>query len=447
MGFFLTILYLVTAYLGPSTIFGPLAAAHIELILAALVLFVSLPTLGGGESFLGKTPQSLALVGLALTVLVSVLMTGWAGGATQAFLLFIPNAFAYFLVCLHCDSKKKLQVLILMLLFICLFIIAHGYNDLRHGLIQSPYLFAQKSDAGEWFYRLKGLDFISDPNDFAQVLVCVTPLVFIFWKSKKMIRNFFFVVLPVCALLFGSFLTHSRGSVLGILAMTVVAARRKVGTVVSLLMAGALFAAASALQFTGGREISADAGSGRMDAWAFGLQLLRAHPFIGVGYGRFTEYYFITAHNSIVVCAAELGFIGLFFWSLFLFPTMRDALALASPTQVSDGELLVPAKELFPMGAEKAVDVIDKTEVNRLGRLMVLSLTGFLVTSWFLSRAYSMTLFLLGGIVEVIYEMALRRQMVSARMPMARTLRYSVLFAFGLLVLVYIVLRSGNLLR
>ena len=130
MGFALTILYLVTNYLTPVTLFGPLAQYRIELILAALILLVSLPKLPG--SFIFKTPQSLALIGLAIAATLSVLIgVHWAGGAVKAFLDFIPNAFAFFLVCLHCNSKRKLQALVAMLLFVCLFVIARGCIDLR----------------------------------------------------------------------------------------------------------------------------------------------------------------------------------------------------------------------------------------------------------------------------------------------------------------------------
>ena len=112
MGFVLSILYFITYYLTPATIFGPLAAYRIELILAVLVLVVSLPALI--KSFVLKTPQSLALIGLTFAVILSVLIgERWPGGSLTAFLNFIPNAFAYFLVCLHCNSKRKLQVLVL----------------------------------------------------------------------------------------------------------------------------------------------------------------------------------------------------------------------------------------------------------------------------------------------------------------------------------------------
>ena len=128
MGFILTIFYLVVSYLTPVALFGHLAVFRIELILAAVVFLVSLPALS--KSFILKSPQSLALIGLALAVFMSVLIAvRWPGGAVYAFLGFLPSAFAYFLVCLHCDSKKKLQVLVLMLLFVCLFVIAHGCNE------------------------------------------------------------------------------------------------------------------------------------------------------------------------------------------------------------------------------------------------------------------------------------------------------------------------------
>jgi hypothetical protein len=465
MGFVLTIFYLVTYYLTPTTIFGPLAPFRVELILAALALFVSLPALP--KSIILRTPQTLALIGLAFAVLCSVLVgMRWAGGALNAFLEFIPNAFAYFLVCLHCNSKKKLQIVVLMLLFVCLFVVAHGYIDLIHGVpkgappqtgdngsldmnwwnIQHPYLFAMRSDAGEWFYRLRGLGGISDPNDFGQLVVCVIPLMFIFWRANKMIRNLFCVILPVCVLFFGVYLTHSRGALLALMAVAIMAMRRRIGTLPALLVAGGLFVAASALHFTGGREISANAGSDRTGLWGAGLQMLKAHPLFGVGFGNFADSAGLTAHNSIVVCAGELGIFGLYFWSLFLFPTVRDALMIASPAKVSEGEPITVEEGPFAQSAGK-IEALDKAEINRLGRLAVLSLTGFLVAGLFLSRAYVLTLFLLGGIAEVVFEMGLRRGMIAPRLRLTRVLLYAGGLAISLVVLMYIMIRILNLMH
>ena len=465
MGFVLSILYFATSYLTPGVVFGPLAQYRVELILAALIFFVSLPKLS--RSFISKTPQSIALPGLAIAVLLSVLVAErWAGGAVQAMQRFIPMAYGYFLVCLHCNTKRKLQVVVLMLLFVCLFVIAHGGFDLLHGVgtgpvqagwndrvdawngtqwsMEHPYIFFAGSESGlSWLFRLKGLGMIGDPNDFGQLIVCEIPLVFIFWRPKRILLNIAFVLLPVSALLLGVYLTHSRGALLALIAMAVVFGQRRIGTVPSLLLAGGLFAGAMALNFTGGRQISAASGIDRTDLWGAGLQLLKSHPFFGVGLGSMADYAGLTAHNSLVVCAAELGLVGLYFWCLFLFPTIRDALAVSSPAKLSEGQQIIPEDGLFPATTTK-VEVIVKAEVNRLGRLVVLSLTGFLVAGWFLSRAFVMTFFLLGGLVEVVYELALQRGMIAPRMRLGRVLPYAGVFAISLILLMYVMLLILN---
>jgi hypothetical protein len=465
MGFVLSILYFVTDYLTPATLFGPLAPYRIELILAVLVFFVSLPKLS--KSFILKTPQSLALIGLTFAAFMSVLVgVRWAGGAVQALLGFIPNAFGYFLVCLHCNTKRKLQVLVLMLLFVCLFVIAKGSADLLRGIPESvssvspamgsgglsawnmehPYLLVMRSDMGEEFYRLRGLGLINDPNDFGQLLVCVIPLVFIFWRAKKTIQNTAFVMVPVIALLFGVYLTHSRGALVALMAVAIVAARRRIGTLPALLVAGGLFAGAMALHFTGGRAISAEGGADRTELWSESMQLLKAHPLFGVGAGNLPDYLGHTAHNSLMVCAAELGLVGLYFWCLFLFPTVRDALVVSSQVNLSDGVPMATEDELYAQPVVKPGE-IDSAEVSRLGQLVVLSLTGFLVAGWFLSRAFVMTLFMLGGMAEVVYEMALQRGMIAPRLRLARVLPYAGVLAVALLVLMYILLRIVNLMH
>ncbi|MGA1983719.1 MAG: O-antigen ligase family protein [Acidobacteriaceae bacterium] len=453
MGFVLSILYFITYYLTPAVIFGPLTAYRVELILAALVMLVSLPAFLG--SFIGKTSQTLALIGLAFSVLMSVFVgQDWAGGGVNAFLAFIPNAFAYFLVCLHCNSKRRLQLIVLMLLFVCLFVIAQGSIDLLRAAppafalqpwMGSPYILPEGVGKSEWIFRLRGLGEINDPNDFGQLTVCVMPLVFIFWRKRAALRNSVFVLLPLCALLAGAFLTHSRGAMLAILAMVIVAMRRRIGTLPSLLIAGGMFVSAMALNFTGGRDISASAGSDRTSLWGAGLEMLKSHPLFGVGYNNFADYAGLTAHNSVVVCAAELGLVGLCFWALFLFSTVRDALVIASPAKVSEGEPIIPEKNPVP-GARK-IEALDKAEINRLGQLMVLSLTGFLVSGWFLSRSFVLTLFLLGGMVEAIFEMALRRGMIFPRLPLRRVVLYTGGLAASLVVFTYIFLRVANLSR
>jgi len=466
MGFVLSVLYFVAYYLTPKVIFGPLAAYRIELLLAALIAVVSLPKLLASIPL--RTPQSLALIGLALAVLLSVIVGArWLGGAVDAFLLFIPNAFGYFLVCLHFNSKRRLQVLAIMLFSVCLFVIVQGVWELHRGtpvngppLVEDtgrvdrqlwgadyPYLLPMKNDAGEWFYRLEGEGEIDDPNDFGQLTVCVIPLMFLFWRPKKKLWNLACVLLPVSVLLAGVFLTRSRGALVALAVLALLAARRRIGTVAAVVLSGGLFAAFMALQFTGGREISANAGSDRTSLWGDSLQLLKVHPIFGVGFGNLHDYLGLTAHNSVAVCLAELGLFGLFFWSLFLFPTLRDALTVASPAKVTAGQPVVVETQPFPGPVKKEDDVITDSEINSFGRLMVLSLAGYLVAGFFLSRAFVMTLFLLGGVAEVFYSLALDRKMIGPRLKLGRVAMYSAMLAASCVGVLYIVVRAANVMR
>jgi O-antigen ligase len=463
MGLAISILYLVTYYLTPYTVFGELAAYRIELILAFLVVLFSIPALM--KTFVFRIPQSLALLGLAFAVPVSIVAgERWFGGALDGFLDFIPNAFAFFLVCLHFRTKRRLQMLVAMLMFVCFFVIVRGYMAKLHGFPAdltrqpgfegSPYLLAMSNNAGVWFYRLRGLGEIHDPNDFAQLLVSVIPLTFIFWRSRRFFTNVLFVLLPVCGLLFGVFLTHSRGALLALMAIVVVAIRPKIGTFPSAILAAGLYAVAKVFQFAGDRTISVEAGSDRTALWGQGLQVFKLHPLFGVGYGRLPSYtdVHLTAHNSVVVCAAELGILGLYFWSLYLYPTVRDALTIASPAKIveaetgPDSESTSAEEGPFP-GPLRWPEKLDRLTINNLGRIVLLSLTGYLVAAWFLSRAYVVSLFLLGGIVEAVFQIALQNGMVAPRVKISRVLVHAGVLAVALLMAMYVLLRVVNIIH
>jgi hypothetical protein len=128
---------------------------------------------------------------------------------------------------------------------------------------------------------------------------------------------------------------------------------------------------------------------------------------------------------------------------MFLYPMMRDVLLISSSEKVSASEPVLP--QIRFRRPVREVKAIDREEIFRLGRLMLLSLTGFLVAGWFLSRAFVMTFFLLGGMGEVIFEMALKRGMVSSRLSLGTTSRKAGWLAVGMLLFMYIMLRVTNL--
>jgi len=493
MGLFFTLLYILGAYLGPETIYGTLAEYRIQFVIAILALIASLPSLR--EVKLSRLSQTYAMIGMWVAVLLSYIFNGLGRFAADALLDFLPSALTFFLVLLNCKKKRHLQMIVFVLLSACLFTIYRGYSAILAGNFDSPYLITAH-DAAAPFPRLRGVSFINDPNDFSQLIASLIPCLFFFWAPKKFPRNFLFVLVPIGILLFGMFLTHSRGGIIAFLAVVTIAGRRKIGTIPSVIIAGGLFVVATVIGWSGGRDISVGSGADRMEAWATGLQLIKSHPLFGVGFQRFAEYYVITAHNTIVVCAAELGVFGLFFWVMFLIPTIRDTV-VASATAKTAEQLAQEEGKMTPF--ERALSVraaqtnvmhlehsrpestpiagfdpdpltseakgnvaavanpyfmnddantqLPEAEIRRLARLMMICLTGFLVAGWFLSRAYVMTLFIYGGMVQVVYRMAAEQNLVPESMKIPRVLRLSAIGVVGLIAVVYIMLRLQNLTR
>ena len=266
-----------------------------------------------------------------------------------------------------------------------------------------------------------------------------------FWRPKNIVLNVAIVFPMVIMIGVGIYLTHSRGALLAIMGVVIVAFRRKIGVIPSVILGGGLFVAAMALHATGGRDISADAGADRTALWGDGLGLLKLHPVFGAGFNQMADIIGKTAHNSVIVCAAELGLFGLFFWSLFLLPTVRDAMAVASDTGLTDAVPL-PVDESPYAYIAPSIEKLDKEAIGGMGRLIFYSRIGFMISAMFLSRAFVMTLFLLGGMAEVVFEMALDRGMSRpATRRLVQAALYSGILAILLVPGMYVIVRILNL--
>lgn len=333
MGIFLTLLYIGMAYLAPATIIGDaFAQNHVQVYIAIMTMAVSL--FNASESRLLRLPQTYAILALPLAITISLSLAGVTRQVPASLTEFLSNALVFFFVAANFRTRTHLKLLIVMLLLVCAFVIDRGQEAINTMDPNNPYvLFMRIGDSGtEFITRIRGLGFLNDPNDLAQVLVGLIPLTFIFWRKGNVFNNVALVMLPVLGLLYGMFLTHSRGGMVALLAMIVFMGRRKVGVLPSILLGGVLFIGLSAAGWTGGRDVSASTGEDRMGAWSEGLTLLRSHPIFGVGYNRFAENYEITAHNTVVVCATELGLFGFFLWTVLIVSTLRGVSLGAQPS-------------------------------------------------------------------------------------------------------------------
>jgi O-antigen ligase len=244
---------------------------------------------------------------------------------------------------------------------------------------------ADEEDLGSTV-RIRGSGMLHDPNDLAQALVLALPLLGAFWKRGAAGRNLLLILLAA-ALVYGVFLTHSRGGTIALILTLGVAMSRRFGKGTAIVLLLVLAAGALATNFAGGRHLLGgdESAVGRVDAWSEGLQMLKERPLLGVGYGQFIDYNNLTAHNAFVLCFAETGLIGYFFW-----------LGLLAITFVQLGSL-----RRLPVG-----DAEDE-EFRRWAGVLQLSMIGFLAAAVFLSRTFTPLLYLVLGLAAALLVMAI----------------------------------------
>lgn len=472
MAYFFTFLFLATAYVTPDVLFGPLGPYHLEIVFAAFAILASIPSLESAG--LLKLPQTYAALGVCFAAVVSIAAGGWLGGIPQICYSLLPVVAGFFLAAVNCRKKWHFVLIVVAMFLGSAYFILRGAIDLHAGNLVSPFLYSK-----DVVPRLRGLGTVNDPNDLSQVMVSLIPLTFL-WRSKSRIANVFLIGIPVAILLCGLYLSHSRGASIALMIMIVLSLRKKIGTVPAVVLAGSLFLAVLAVGWGGGRDVSIDTGEGRLGAWSEGLQYVKAHPLVGIGYSQFGDVYGITAHNSVVVCVAEIGVPGFLCWVLFLFSTFRFTLRLgAAPKelaqpdqQAGESPPIVSASQLWaakraaaapgllqletglqaPAAAgwsravilDRETTTLPPEELRRIAQLMTISLTGYLAAGWFLSRAFNIWLFVYCGMACAVVRMAAES---GVQIPTDRPgflLRWSACIGVILLLAVYIILRIHN---
>ncbi len=227
--------------------------------------------------------------------------------------------------------------------------------------------------------RYRGI--LQDPNELALAVSVGWALSFGLLGGARRRRYRWLVaasglVTGVCVLY-----TQSRGGILVLVTVLGVYTLWRYGK------KGALIAAILALPLivianSGPDRRDADASSEeRLEAWATGVDLFRSNPATGVGMSQFTKYHYLTAHNSYLLAAAELGLPGLFLWLAALY------LALKTTFVVSRRYRGDPA-------AQAAVRISDA---------LFGALCGFAVGAFFLSLTYHMLTWILFGLTGSLH--------------------------------------------
>jgi putative inorganic carbon (HCO3(-)) transporter len=393
MTFKLYLLLIALTYLRPFDLFAPeLAFLRPMLVLMLLVLFLSILDVrkrDGGT----LSPQHRKLMwGIIAMVFVSVTLVAGFGDGIGAVIAFLPSPLLFFISGMNLTSlarvKATVAVILASLVVLCGMSIAcyhDGYMIDRLIMKENgsgpesgeaanvePSDIPAQDKSGRYLWRVRSVGFLGDPNDFAQTMICFLPMLFAFWRPKNLMRNFLIILPTASVLLYTIYLTRSRGALLGIAALFFLNVKNRLGTIKTAALVVGMFSAAMALNFTGGRAVSAkdDSAGGRIEAWAAGLRMLTQHPLTGVGYHRFGEHHSHTAHNTLVVSFGEMGILGYWVWL---------GLLVVVITQIT----------------RSASTALPQTEEQLWATRMRTAFFGFFTCSMFLSRAFEPPLFIL----------------------------------------------------
>jgi len=383
MGFASYLIFFIFAFLQFGEMLPDLAQYRIMLWLAAITTFLSL---ANASDFPFRMVQPWIMLGFMGSIVMSHVANGWFGGGVMSAQDFSLSVFMFYLLLATAHNIARIRILAACMVLCGLLMCIRGAVSYHLGY-WDDLVMKQTVDivggAGE-LRRMRALGFLKDPNDLAQYLLVIAPFLLAFWKPGSTVRNLILVIIPSFVIVYGLFLTRSRGAILGIGIMLLFGLRSKIGIVRAVVISGVLLVGILLLGFSGGRGFGTSDSSNfeRLDAWGVGLELLKSKPLFGVGYGTFRDHNRLTAHNSYVLCFAELGMVGYFFWLALIFSTFADL------------QWLKRRMAQLPRPRDETL--------KRWLQMVETSLVGLLTTSWFLSRTYTITLYVLLGMAVVL---------------------------------------------
>lgn len=371
-----------------------------------------------------SAPQTLLLPVFLVTLMLSHMVNGWFGGALQQLESFGPAVLA-FIVLSHVAVERRRVISIMSVIALCaLVLVAHGVEQAELGAGWTGVGLSQET-------RIQYVGIFNDPNDLGLLFVMTLPFA-LFLSSRGgwvgLLRVFWLA--SAAALLYGVYLTASRGAVLALVAMAAVWVWRRRGAVTAGVLGIGMLAVLLMLPSRLGEiDASESSAAGRVDAWYSGLEMLLGHPLFGIGPGQFADNNGnLTAHNSFVLVMGEVGFIGYTVWLAFVVYGFRMMLAVLrhAPT-------LADATAISAWKSERS-----------LAMTLLLSQVGFFAAAFFLSRSYVILLYLLAALVLGYYTGARERYPDLPRFELSRDIvRWPALAAasiVGLYVLVKVLL-------
>lgn len=343
----------------------------------------------GRESFF-KAPNDVFILMFLAVIIFSGILNG-AGTIKDNLQNFLDKLIIHFLIVGAVISVKRAKNFIWLLFGLSAVLAIQGIVQFHLGVG----LGGQTMIEG----RIRSIGFFADPNDLAQALVLLFPflLMYLFERSSHLLK----ILCAILSVLFlyAIYLTNSRGGMLSLAAVGMLFFRKRLGNLVGAVVAVVLIAALIVAGPSRMATISANEASaeGRLEAWVSGLQMFKANPLFGVGVGQFTEYHPRVAHNSFVHGLAEVGFAGMFCWIGMIYMAFRYLHFVQKRTKIT-------SERKTPTYTDGHTVIVPA--LSSLASAVQISLIGYLIAAFFLSRTYNLVLFMLLAFAVSIYHIA-----------------------------------------
>jgi len=415
-GFWLVCLYLVVEYVRPQQIYKAIEGWPISQWVIIGGLLAQLMRVGSQRK-LGIADAGMAM--FSAVVLLSTTTAYYPSYSVSQYIVFFNWVVIYYLITNTVVTERKFLLFSLLYLLCCLKMSQHGvrtwasvgFGFRRIGVSCSPGFFRNSGECG-----------IQMVMYFAFSLFFVLVLQRYWGRLKRA----FFWFMPASALA-TVIASSSRGAVLAVAVLVtwMVLANNKrrwrmivAGVVIATIGWLVLPAEQKARFTTMGEDQTSQS---RLTCWRHGLDMIREHPLLGIGYKNWEPYYrtYISTdeelpHNIFIEAGAELGALGLLAFGFLITATFvlnRDTRRLVKPLG-ADGEFL-----------------------GTMSRGLDLSLIGYLVAGFFVTVLYYPFFWINLAMTVGLHEAAkarlaaapapLRAKALSGRGQAPRTLRTS----------------------
>lgn len=387
MRFFLFILVNAVLFVRPAELIPELDGAPIYEAAILACLAVSVPGLAEQLKArrLIQSPIAVCVLGLLAFVVLSLVAQGELADARAWGTRYVKIVLYYLLLLTAVDTPQRLRQFLgwigVLILALTALVLMQYHGLIALSTFESIHQRERDAATGEvlTFPRLCGMGIFNDPNDLS--LILVVGMMVCLARVTERTRTRWLWLAPIALMGYALVLTHSRGGFFAFIAALLALTLVRYGVLRSLLVGGAVLVVMVA---AGGRQVNLDltnkddTGQQRIRLWRDGLVMLRASPAFGIGAGRYPEEMGLVAHNSFVEAFTELGLLGgCCFVGAFLYP-----LGVLYRLRARAGRLRQPV-------------------LQHLGPYVLACATALAVGMLSLSRGYSLTPYLVLGVVTV----------------------------------------------